>query len=336
MISFPLLSSLARTSVRRFPVSWGAVAVLALGSGCRQTAPKPSQLAAALEVALFPLGFASRLPRLGRVHVHGVSKMSATLESPPVDKDGKRIEADDGIEAITTETDVWSDDTGNFRAVEINDRDGGREIVRYDHELAVALRYGKLIKRTAIEPEPTNLLAEAVGGPFAFFDLVRAGAAVDDLGEEVGPGGRKVHSYQLAVEPKKQYFKLIEDAKGTRAWRKTMVLEALDGKIKVDVATRVPLEANLRASYRMTRPTSADETKEGQGVPMRGTYEVKLSVAEIGTSPVVAPPEADELPQRQRTVQEEKTLLGGLASRAPLRPEKPEGPIIGPKGKVKR
>jgi hypothetical protein len=304
---------------------------LPLAASCRQTAPKPSEPAAALEIALFPMGFATRLPHLGRAHVHGIARMSATLEAGAA-KGGRGASGDDG-ESVTTETDVWSDDTGNFRVVEMNDRDGGREIVRFEHDLAVALRYGKLIKRAAIEPEPTNLLAEAVGAPFAFFDLVRAGAIVDDMGEEAGPQGRPVHTYKLSAEPKRQYFKLLEDAKGTRAWRKTMVLEALDGTIKIDKATRVPLEATLRAAYRMVRPTGA---AEGDGVPMRGSYEVKLAVTEIGTSPVVAPPEAEEVPQRQRTVQEEKTLLGGLASRAPLRPEKPEGPIIGPKGKVKR
>jgi len=312
--------------------SWALALALTLplAAGCRQTAPKPSEPAAALEIALFPMGFATRLPHLGRAHVHGVARMSASLEAGAA-KSGRA--AEDDSESVSTETDVWSDDTGNFRIVEVNDRDGGREIVRFDHDLAVALRYGKLIKRAAIEPEPTTLLAEAVGAPFAFFDLVRAGAIVDDMGEEAGPQGRAVHTYKLSAEPKRQYFKLLEDAKGTRAWRKTMVLEALDGTLKIDKATRVPLEATLRAAYRMMRPNGA---AEGEGVPMRGRYEVRLAVSEIGTSPLVAPPEAEEVPQRQRTVQEEKTLLGGLASRAPLRPAKPEGPIIGPKGKVKR
>lgn len=293
-----------------------AMALALLGAtACRSSAPKPSEPAAALETALFPMGFASRLVNLGRAHVHDVSQMSATVDGGDT-------------ETVTTDTDVWSDETGNFRVVEVNDRDGGREIVRYGKQLAVALRYGKLIKRAAIAPEPANLLAEALSAPFAFLDLARAGAIVDDMGEEKLASGRPAKIYKLSLQPK-QYFDVLADAKGTRDWRRTIVLDELQGTVKVDVATRVPVEGVLHAAYRMRRggdtkgadskkadSKRADSKDASNGVPMHGRFDVKLLTSDIGSSPEIAPPEAEEVPPRQRTVQEEKTLLGGIASRA--------------------
>ena len=91
---------------------------------------------------------------------------------------------------VTTTTDVWVDRTGNYRFREQNDRDGGREVVLYGRELSVALRYGKMIRRVAEEPEPSRLLEEAVGAPFAVFDLVRAQGARRARGTELVGGAR--------------------------------------------------------------------------------------------------------------------------------------------------
>ena len=56
---------------------------------------------------------------------------------------------------------------GNYRIVESNDRDGGREVVVRGRDLYVALRYGKMIRRAAEQPEPDQLLQQALGGPSA-------------------------------------------------------------------------------------------------------------------------------------------------------------------------
>jgi len=50
---------------------------------------------------------------------------------------------------------------------------------------------------------------------------------------------------------------------------------------------------------------------------MWGAIEVKTTVEEIGSSPTITHPEAEDLPLRQRTVPEEKALLGGLPRAAP-------------------
>ena len=73
--------------------------------------------------------------------------------------------------AVTTTTDVWLDRTGNYRLREENDHDGGREVILTGRELAVALRYGKMIRRVAEEPEPSRMLEEGLGAPWAAFEL---------------------------------------------------------------------------------------------------------------------------------------------------------------------
>jgi hypothetical protein len=52
---------------------------------------------------------------------------------------------------------------------------------------------------------------------------------------------------------------------------------------------------------------------------MHGALEVRTSIEEIGQSPAIAEPEAEALAPRQRTVPDERALLGGLP-RAPARP----------------
>ena len=88
---------------------------------------------------------------------------------------------------------------------------------------------------------------------------------------------------------------------------------AVEGTVSVDAATGVPLLAELRAAYTMRRGAA--------GIPMHGAVNVRASIEEIGQSPTIAEPEAENLAPRQRTVPDERALLGGL----PRAPERPRG-----------
>ena len=63
-------------------------------------------------------------------------------------------------------------------------------------ELAVALRYGKMIRRIAEEPEPTRILEEALGAPWAAWEVV-AGAAATERGAPQLVGGASAAEYKL-------------------------------------------------------------------------------------------------------------------------------------------
>lgn len=271
-------------------------------TGCRRqkrgvlTAP-----GVAVDEALQPARFAAALRKLGRSHLRGTARFEAGLDGGATD-------------AITTDEDVWTDDAGNWRLVDLNDKDGGREVVLHGRELAIALRYGKMIRRPAEDPEPMRLLQEAVGAPFAAWNLLRDAATVDDFGEEPR-AGRKVHVYKVTKAqnppPPAPEGRAGDDPTDRRAWRHTIMAGSVEGTVAIDVATGVPLLAELRGTYTMRRGVAA--------TPMHGVVSVRTSIEEIGQSPVIAEPEAEDLAPRQRTVPDERALLGGLP-RAPARP----------------
>jgi hypothetical protein len=271
----------------------GALLAAVVGGGCRHRHPPLTRPAAAVDAALQTATFAGAFRKLGRAHLRGTARFEATPDGA-------------AAEAVTTETDIWMDAAGNWRLVELNDRDGGREVVLHGRELAVALRYGKMIRRQAEDPEPQRLLQEGVGAPFAAWDLLRDVATVDDFGQDTR-AGRRVHVYKLAKarKPILPAAAADEDPNDRRAWRRTLVAGTVEGTILIDDKTGVPLVAEIHARYTMRRGP-------GDGTPMHGAVDVKTSIDEIGQSPAIAEPEAEEFVPRQRTVPEEKSLLGGL------------------------
>ena len=131
--------------------------VAVAAGGCkrdRNQGTVPAQKVTVLADALRPDAFAAALKRIGGAHFHATARFTVGPSGGTPN-------------TVTTTTDVWVDRTGNYRFREQNDRDGGREVVLYGRELAVALRYGKMIRRVAEEPEPSRLLEEALGAPFA-------------------------------------------------------------------------------------------------------------------------------------------------------------------------
>lgn len=272
---------------------------LALAPGCRPKRGVLTRPAAAVDAALQSQPFAQRLRKLGRSHLRGVTHFEAAVDRGAPD-------------SVTTETDVWMDDSGNWRLVDLNDKDGGREIVLHGRELAIALRYGRMIRRAAEEPEPLRLLAQGVGGPFAAWDLLRDVATVDDFGTDTRDG-RKVHVYKLTRSSNPPAPAAVPDAGDRQAWRRTIIALKIDGTVLIDEQLGVPLLAEIHAMYTMRRG-------EGRGTSMHGAVDARTSIEEIGTSPAIAEPEADDLTPRQRTVPDERALLGGLP-RAAARPK---------------
>jgi len=274
-----------------------AVALTSSGA-CREKRPALTAPGVLVDAALQTNHFAEAFRKLGRSHLRGVAHFQAGPDGG-------------NTEDVTTETDIWMDDTGNWRLVDLNNKDGGREVVLHGRELAIALRYGKMIKRAAEDPEPMRLLAEGVGAPFAAWDLLREVVQVDDFGMETRDG-RKVHSFKLSTASHPPTPAKTIEAGDRRGWRRTLVVEAVDGTISVDEKTGVPLLAEVKARYTMRRGA-------GEGTPMHGALEVRTSIEELGQSPAIAEPEAEALAPRQRTVPDERALLGGLP-RAPARP----------------
>lgn len=259
--------------------------------------------AAAVDTAVQPDRFAPAFRKLGAAHFRSVARFEAGVDGTTAD-------------SVTTETDIWIDARGNWRLVELNDKDGGREVVLHGHDLSVALRYGKMIRRAAEDPEPQHLLEEGLGGPFAAWNLLRNIATVDDFGEETR-NGRKVHVYKLTKSPRPAEPAGPLDAADRRAWRQTLFPGSIDGMVVIDDATGLPLQADFRAQYSMRRPASSGAKGSAPEVPMHGALDVRSAIEDIGRSPDIARPEAEDLPARARTVPEEKALLSGLPRSTP-------------------
>jgi len=280
-----------------------AVSLVSLGAGAcgRRGGQQPASQVVAPAEAVRPAFFAEALRKLGGAHYH------ATLRTSVGRPGGAPL-------AITTTTDVWLDRTGNYRLREENDRDGGREVILTGRELAVALRYGKMIRRVAEEPEPSRMLEEGLGAPWAAFELAAPRMHVEKMGDEL-VGGARATSYTLslgdgsAVKPPAPALPLA----GLRAWRGNATIETLTGHLVVDDATGALRAADLAATFQA----------RGDAGPEQGAVEVHASVADVGSTATIERPAAEELSLRQRTVPEAHALLRGLAEperRAPSAP----------------
>ena len=237
-----------------------------------------------LDAAVQPAALVSSLRRMAGGHFHATARFRV---NPAVGPDaGSR---DD----ITTTTDLWIDKQGNFRLSESNDQDGGREVVRVGPELAVALRYGKVIRRPAQDPEPQQFLEEGVGSPSAAWDTVRRFVAVE-------PAGHRAFRLGKIAQPGPTPIA----ATALRKWRETVEVQTLVGDARLDASGG--LQAfSLSARFRALR----------DGTPIEGEIAVAATVDEVVTP--ITMPAAEPLQARERTILEERALLGGLGGRTP-------------------
>jgi hypothetical protein len=283
---------------------------LALGACRRGPDAETRRQTATLAEALRPAFFAEALRKAGGGHYHGTARFAAGLASP-----------DDGV---TTTTDVWVDRARSFRIAETNDRDGGRDVVLAGRELFVALRYGKMIRRVAEEPEPTKLLEEALGAPWAAWEIAAPWAQI-----QRGGAGAGTTEYRLSrASARTDDPAAIATDKGLRAWRADVVVDQLSGRAVVDDATGALRDFELSAAF----------TTKRDGKSLKGALEVHGALADVGATAAVVAPPAEDLALRQRIVPEQRELLGGLPSTrlpppAPTKaPKTPRAPAAAPKG----
>jgi hypothetical protein len=285
------------------------------GAGCARgwgaaAAPGTTPLGEALR----PAFLADAVARAGGGHMHVVARFAVGEGAP-----------DDGV---TTTTDVWIDGARNWRVVETNDRDGGREVVRVGRELFVALRYGKMIRRVAEEPEPTRILGDALGAPWAGWEIAAPWAALARSDGRVGAA--QVTSYRITRAAARTDVPSAATT-GLRAWRADAVVTALDGNAGVDVATGALTNIDLSAKF-TARRDGRDGDQGDQGNQVMGAIEIHGALTDIGRVDAVARPTFEDLALRQRIVPEQRELLGGLPVTHPLPapPPKPGAHAVAP------
>jgi hypothetical protein len=277
------------TSLQKSPVAL-LLAVTFAGCGAKQSAAARSSLET-LDEATSPAKLAAVLQKLGGAHVHATTTFQVdTAAAHP--SDGTKPASPP---AVTTTTDLWLDKHGNYLLVEENDQDGGRIIARVGGEIGVALRYGKMIRRPSTSAEITRYLVEAVGAPWSAWELVRRQVEVD---------GNK-GNYRFRLGSRRAALPAgFPAAEGLRKWRDSAVVKSLEGQATLDPSARALVGFDCKATYQATR----------DGVAIQGNIAVSLSVAELGTTADVVLPTSEPLQTRQRTILEEKALLGGISA----------------------
>jgi hypothetical protein len=264
--------------------------LLLAACGRTKTTAKLSPVAS-LDAALSPAAFVASLRRAGGGHYHATATFHVDLATRTEPGDGAKPVAPS---AVTTTTDLWMDRAGNFRLRESNDQDGGRDIVRTGGEIAVALRYGKLVRRPAQDSESNRYLAQALGAPWSAWELVRRQVEVEGAGQ----GGLRLKLGGRLVDLPASF----PASQGLRKWRDTVLMKSLAGQVTLDAASQLPLAFACQASFQAKR----------DDLPVAGEIAVTATLDQIGKAADITMPDADALPVRQRTVLEERALLGGL------------------------
>jgi hypothetical protein len=284
---------------------------VALAAGCHGRNDAANRAAVAnLDQTMAPGFIVTALRQLGGAHVHSTTRVSVTAAATASNESG--------WDTVTTTTDVWLDRGGNYRFVETNDQDGGREVVLFGHELSVALRYGKMIRRRAQDPEPQRLLEEALGGPWAAWEVAAPYAIIAHHPVDLG-GGRKGEEYQVSKSDRRNR-KPVKIPPGMRHWRTNANVMELNGRMTLDTATSALWKSDLVTVFAAQR--SPDVENDHPGEPVVGTVDVQTLIDEVGVVPSIIQPAAEELSLRQRIVPEQKELLGGLGAGDPIGPGK--------------
>ncbi len=281
-----------------------ALALCAVGCHGRDDAANRAAVAN-LDQALNPTFMVAALRKLGGAHFHGTTRMSVTAAATGSNEAG--------WDTVTTTTDVWLDRGGNYRIVESNDQDGGREVVLFGHDLSVALRYGKMIRRKAQDPEPERLLEEALGGPWSGWEVAAPYAVIKHNPVGVA-GGRKGEEYRV-IKSEKRHRKATRFSPGIRYWRGNASVMELNGRMTVDAASGALLKSDFLVVFAAQRTGEPrGDGRDGPPEAVVGTVDVQTAIDEIGTTPAIQRPPAEELSLRQRIVPEQRELLGGLTA----------------------
>jgi hypothetical protein len=281
-----------RSSARGWALMLAAVVGLA---GCgRGSGPPRESPVEEMESTLAPAGIAKALRKAGGGVYHAVTTFDI----------GPQAGAD--RDAVTTTTDIWVDKAGHYRLLETNSRDGGREVIAHGRDLAVALRYGRLIKRPLQEAEAARYLEEGLGGPSAAWEIARRFAELARKDEGSGSARKTTIEVTKANEP--QSVKAdIETASPLQKWRESVNVDSLTGQVHIDGSTLLPMKIKLEARFGLSR----------EGTPMTGLVRVDAEVRDVAHVAPLEPPNAEELQVRQRTILEERALLGRATGEPP-------------------
>jgi hypothetical protein len=237
-----------------------------------------------VESLIQPQATLAALRARGGGSFHGTSTFRLSAKIPPSPHSVPKAK-----DSITTVTDLWMDKKGNFRLVETNDQDGGREITRVNTEAVLTIRYGKPIRRPMTAAEAETILLEALGAPYTAWEIAYRQVVVEMLSADNFRFQRSTKA--LPISPASTPL---------RTWRETVDVKTVEGEIR-----------SAKGLLTLCTLLTTFDARRGS-VLLDGEIAVTVTMGDEGKVATLVLPEADTLPIHQRTILEERALLGGL------------------------
>jgi hypothetical protein len=91
-----------------------------------------------------------------------------------------------------------------------------------------------------------------------------------------------------------------------RAWRDTVDVHELEGRAQLHTGSSALDAFSLRSRF----------TAKREQLPIEGEIAVNGGLKDPGAVPAITMPDAEPVPTRQRTILDERALLGGLGAAA--------------------
>lgn len=194
----------------------------------------------------------------------------------------------------------------------------GQEAILAGGALYNRMRWSRFIRRVPEPGEVSAMLDRVAGHLPAQLGLVERFLVVGPA-SETSFDGRPVLRQVLSRADTPRPASVEE--RGSRAWRRSLVVDRLSGELLLCKVTRLPLYAKLDASLRFGPP--ADRKPPRTGIPqvqsptLTGTMTLalELEVRDIGRVPTVSPPPSEETithPRRRRLEYERQILTGEI------------------------
>ena len=171
-----------------------------------------------------------------------------------------------------------------------------------------------MIRRVAQDPEPQRLLEEAVGGPWAGWQVAAAFANIEHHPVDLG-AGHKGEEYNVSKSGRRNRKVASPVQRGMKDWRNTATVLELSGRMTVDATSGALLKSDLVVVFAARRPSDPEDSPiapRSEPEAIVGTVESQTTLEQAGNTAPIPRPAAEDLAVRQRIVPEQKDLLSGL------------------------
>jgi|GEM_PF-5862214 hypothetical protein len=204
---------------------------------------------------------------------------------------------------VVVEADVLVDEKGNYSGAKNTSSQFGQEVIWVDGWLYVRRRHSRFLRRRPKGAEAKKKLNQLAGALPAYLKLLRPHIELNSSS-----------SFIRRASP----LKATGTSTLAHRWRRSIRLQAVEGGVKFDASSRIPLNTKLKASWDHLLPQAGDHDN---GLPpivtdgRRGqmVIDFEQSITLLKDPPQISAPVAEDVlynARRQRLEVERQMLLG--------------------------